>query len=133
MKSLHSKKRKKKEIQVFSLCSVRANSIIQLKYCHNLPLFFPILFTFNSKKKKKRREISELNQLIGLYDTLLEFSYWSYWLFRKWHIGNITWVWGLQQNYNFGQVTLHFLQFDNFIFFLLLFWVLDPWCLFEIA
>lgn len=29
----------------------------------------------DSKKKKKRREISELNQLIGLYDTLLEFSY----------------------------------------------------------
>lgn len=81
MKSLDSKKRKKKEIQVFSLCSVRANSIIQLKYCHNIPQFtsfFPILYTFNSNfriESINRPLFSPKKKLIGLYDTLKEFPY----------------------------------------------------------
>lgn len=62
---------------IFSLfCKGKLNHPI--KVLPQFTSFFPILFTFNSKfqiQKKKRREISELNQLIGLYDTLLEFSY----------------------------------------------------------
>ena len=59
---------------IFSLfCKGKLNHPIKV-----LPQFTSFLSNsvhIQFKKKKKRREISELNQLIGLYDTLLEFSY----------------------------------------------------------